>query len=300
MGKSIIDTSSVTRVGLDLAKRVFRIHAVDATGSVVIARSINRRTLLKFFDELPRCAVAMEACSSAHYWGRQLLKLGFAVKLIPPAHVKPYVRRNKNDAADAAAICEAAGRPGQRFVPVRSVENQAALMRHRSRELMVGQRTAALNALRGHLSEIGVVAAQGVQNAYVLKRLACDGIDDDGEIVVLDCVRVALLPHVRQIDALDEAIDRTLEASARTDETARRLMTIPGIGPVTTMALLATIQDFAAFSSGREFAAFLGLPAGAFDRRQAAARADHQDGRPLSAQATGSGRVLGPWLPQRA
>ena len=262
MGKSIIDTSSVTRVGLDLAKRVFRIHAVDATGSVVIARSINRRTLLKFFDTLPRCVVAMEACSSAHHWGRQLLELGFAVRLIPPAHVKPYVRRNKNDAADAAAICEAAGRPGQRFVPVRSVENQAALMRHRARELMVGQRTAALNALRGHLSEIGVVAAQGVQNAYALKRLAYDGVDDDGEIVVPDCVRVALLPLVRQIDALDEAIetiDRELEASAKADETARRLMTIPGVGPVTASALLATVQNFGAFSSGREFAAFLGL-----------------------------------------
>jgi transposase len=149
VGKSIIDTSSVTRVGVDLAKRVFRIHAVDATGAVVIARSVNRRTLLKFFDMLPRCVVAMEACSSAHHWGRQLLELGFAVKLIPPAHVKPYVRRSKNDAADAAAICEAAGRPGQRFVPVRSMENQAGLMRHRARELLVGQRTAALNALRG-------------------------------------------------------------------------------------------------------------------------------------------------------
>ena len=262
MGKSIIDTSSVTRVGLDLAKRVFRIHAVDATGSVIIARSVNRRTLLKFFDALPRCVVAMEACASAHYWGRQLLELGFAVRLIPPAHVKPYVRRNKNDAADAAAICEAAGRPGQRFVPVRSVENQAALMRHRARELMVGQRTAALNALRGHLSEIGVVAAQGVQNAYALKRLACDGVDDDGEIVVPDCVRLALLPLVRQIDALDEAIetiDRELQASAKADETARRLMTIPGVGPVTASALLATVQNFGAFSSGREFAAFLGL-----------------------------------------
>jgi transposase len=262
VGKSIIDTSSVTRVGLDLAKRVFRIHAVDATGSVIIARSVNRRTLLKFFDALPRCVVAMEACASAHYWGRQLLELGFAVRLIPPAHVKPYVRRNKNDAADAAAICEAAGRPGQRFVPVRSVENQAALMRHRARELMVGQRTAALNALRGHLSEIGVVAAQGVQNAYALKRLACDGVDDDGEIVVPDCVRLALLPLVRQIDALDEAIetiDRELQASAKADETARRLMTIPGVGPVTASALLATVQNFAAFSSGREFAAFLGL-----------------------------------------
>src|SRR5208337_358966 len=269
MGKSIIDTSGVTRVGLDLAKRVFRVDAVDATGKVVIARSVNRRTLLKFFDTLPRCVVAMEACSSAHHWGRQLLELGFAVRLIPPAHVKPwvvmrravngrtrwvffdalprcvvameacssahhwgrqllelgfavrlippahvkpYVRRSKNDAADAA------GRPGQRFVPARSVENQAALMRHRARELMVGQRTAALNALRGHLSEIGVVAAQGVQNAYALKRLACDGVDDDGEIVVPDCVRLALLPLVRQIDALDEAIeaiDRELEALSR-------------------------------------------------------------------------------------
>ena len=262
MGKSIIDISSVTRVGLDLAKRVFRIHAVDATGSVVIARSVNRRTLLKFFDALPRCVVAMEACSSAHYWGRQLLELGFAVRLIPPAHVKPDVRRNKNDAADAAAICEAAGRPGQRFVPVRSVENQAALMRHRARELMVGQRTAALNAMRGHLSEIGIVAAQGVQNAYALKRLACDGVDGDGEIVVPDCVCLALAPLVRQIDALDEAIeaiDKELQASAKADETARRLMTIPGVGPITASALLATVQDFAAFSSGREFAAFLGL-----------------------------------------
>src|SRR5271166_4654611 len=135
-------------------------------------------------------------------------------------------------------------------------------MRHRARELMVGQRTAALNALRGHLSEIGVVAAQGVQNAYALKRLACDGFDDSGEIVVPDCVRLALAPLVRQIDALDEAIeaiDKELEASAKADETARRLMTIPGVGPVTAMALLATVQDFGAFSSGREFAAFLGL-----------------------------------------
>ena len=154
---------------------------------------------------------------------------------------------------------------------MRSVENQAALMRHRARELMVGQRTAALNAMRGHLSEIGVVAAQGVQNAYALKRLACDGVDDDGEIVVPDCVRLALLPLVRQIDALDEAIEaieQELEASARTDETARRLMTIPGIGPITASALLATVQDFAAFSSGREFAAFLGLTPRSIPARQ--------------------------------
>jgi transposase len=178
----------------------------------------------------------MEACSSAHHWARQLMSLGFEVRLIPPAHVKPYVRRNKNDAADAAAICEAAMRPGQRFVPVRSIENQAELMRHRARALLAGQRTSLLNALRGHLAEIGVVAPQGAQHAYDLKRLAADGFDDDGQIVVADCVRAALRPLISQIDALDQAI-----------------------GPVTASAITATIQDTSAFASGREFSAFLGL-----------------------------------------
>src|SRR5271157_1846864 len=226
MGKCITELSSVMRVGLDLAKKVFQVHAVDAKGAVVVARSVKRRALLKFFERLPRRLVAMEACSSAHHWARQLMALGFEVRLIPPAHVKPYVRRNKNDAADAAAICEAAMRPGQRFVPVRSIDNQAELMRHRARELLAGQRTSLLNALRGHLAEIGVVAAQGVQHAYALKRLAADGFDDNGEIVVPDCVRVALRPLV---------------------------------GPVTASAIVATIQDAGVFASGREFAAFLGL-----------------------------------------
>ena len=176
--------------------------------------------------------------------------------------MKPYVRRNKNDAADAAAICEAAGRPDQRFVPVRSIDNQAELMRHRARELLSGQRTALLNALRGHMAEIGIVAAEGVQHAYALKRMAAGGFDDNGEIVVPDCVRVALRPLLGQIDALDEAldaIDRELAASVKGDETARRLMTIPGVGPVTASAIVATIQDMGAFASGREFSAFLGL-----------------------------------------
>jgi transposase len=189
MGKSIQKLSSVTRVGLDLAKRVFQVHAVDANGEIVAARKLARGRLVDFFSELPRCAVAMEACPSSHHWGRQLLALGFEVRLIPPAHVKPYVRRNKNDAVDAAAICEAAGRPGQRLVPVRSIENQAELMRHRARELLAGQRTAALNALRGHLAEIGVDAPQGAQHAYDLKRLAVDGFDEYGEAVVPDSDR---------------------------------------------------------------------------------------------------------------
>jgi transposase len=262
MGKSIRNFAAVTRVGLDLAKTAFQVHAVDAKGEVVIARKLTRGRLVAFFAELPRCAVAMEACSSAHHWGRTLIGLGHEVKLIPPAHVKPYVRRNKNDAADAAAICEAAGRPGQRFVPVRSIDNQAELMRHRARELLAGQRAAALNALRGHMAEIGVVAPQGAHHAYGLKRLAVDGVDENGEVVVPDCVRLALRPLVGQIDALDEtigAIDKDLAASVRADETAKRLMTIPGIGPLTASAIRATVPDMGAFASGREFSAFLGL-----------------------------------------
>ena len=262
MGESIRNFAAVTRVGLDLAKNAFQVHAVDANGEIVLARKLTRGRLIAFFAELPRCLVAMEACSSAHHWGRQLAALGFEVKLIPPAHVKPYVRRNKNDAADAAAICEAAMRPGQRFVPVRSIDNQAELMRHRSRELLAGQRTSLLNALRGHLAEIGVVAAQGAQHAYDLKRLAAGGFDENGEIVVPDGVRVALRPLIDQIDAFDEtiaAIDKEIAASVKADETAKRLMTIPGVGPVTASAITATVQEMSAFASGREFAAFLGL-----------------------------------------
>ena len=286
MGKSITELSSVTRVGLDLAKKVFQVHAVDAKGEIVVVRKLTRGRLVAFFAELPPCVVAMEACSSAHHWGRALIELGHEVKLIPPAHVKPdaglEVRRNKNDAADAAAICEAAGRPGQRFVAVRSIDNQAGLMRHRARELLAGQRTAALNALRGHLAEIGVIAPQGAQHAYDLKRLAADGFDDNGEIVVPDCVRAALRPLIGQIDALDAAIgaiDRELVASVKADETAMRLMTIPGIGPVTASAIMATVPDMSAFASG---ARVLSLPrpdpAPEFERRQGAPRAHHQDG----------------------
>ena len=262
MGKSSRNFSTVTRVGLDLAKNAFQVHAVDATGAIVVARRLTRGRLVPFFAELAPCVVAMEACASAHHWGRALIELGHEVQLLPPAHVEPYVRRNKSDQVDAAAICEAMGRPGQRFVPVRSIDNQADLMRHRTRELLAGQRTAALNALRGHLAEIGLIAPQGAQHAYGLKRMAADGFNENGEIVVPDCVRGALRSLVGQIDALDEAIgaiDRELAASVKADETAKRLMTIPGVGPVTASAIVATIQDAGAFASGREFAAFLGL-----------------------------------------
>ena len=260
-GKFTENLAQVTRVGLDLAKTVFQVHGVERGRGRRRSQAEARRRA-GVFGRLAPCVVAMEACGSAHHWGREIAALGHEVRLIPPAHVKPYVRRNKTDAADAAAICEAALRPQQRFVPLRSVENQAELMRHRVREQFFGQRTALLNALRGHLSEIGVIAPQGAQHAYRLKRLAEGDADDNGEIVVCDAVRAALAPLVKQIDALDdaiEAIDKELAAQAKADLKAKRLMTIPGIGPVTATAIAATVRDVEAFASGREFAAFLGL-----------------------------------------
>jgi len=201
----------------------------------------------------------MEACSSAHHWGRELIKRGHDVKLMPPAYVKPYVRRQKNDAAYAAAIAEAVTRPSMRFVTVRSIDNQALLMRHRVRETLVGQRTQLLNALRGHLAEAGVIAAQGARNARALADLLANGHPD-----IPSCVAQALLPLSKQVEELDAAIDlldKELAAAARADGQARRLMTIPGIGPQTAHAILATLgpDGIDQFSGPREFAAFLGL-----------------------------------------
>jgi transposase len=252
-----VDLTSVTTVGLDLAKLIFFVHAVDAEGRVVVARSLRRRHVLAFFEILPPCLVGLEACGSAHHWGRELMALGHEVRLMPPSYVKPYVKRQKNDAADAAAICEAMTRPNMRFVPVRSVANQAALMRHKVRELLVGQRTQALNALRGHLAEVGVIAAQGPNHARALADLVAEGHED-----IPEAVREALGPLIHQarhLDALIDDADRAIAAEAKADPVARRLLSIPGIGPITASALSASVGDTAAFSGPREFAAFLGL-----------------------------------------
>jgi transposase len=257
MEKSITDFLSVTTVGLDLAKLVFQVHCVDASGRVVASKAIKRKALLAFFRSLPPCLVGLEACGSAHHWARELIRLGHDVRLMPPAYVKPYVRRQKNDAADAAAICEAVTRPSMRFVAVRTLRNQAALMHHKARELLVTQRTQLLNALRGHLAEIGIIAAQGPNNA---RALAAQILDGDESIPI--CVREALMPLVHQLHALDHAIagsDRTIKVMASADETARRLMSIPGLGAVTASALAASVQDISSFAGPREFAAFLGL-----------------------------------------
>jgi transposase len=257
MEKSITDLSEVTTVGLDLAKHVFQVHAVDASGRVVVAKSIRRNKLLEFFASLPRCLVGLEACGSAHHWARELIKLGHDARMMPPSYVKPYVRRQKNDAADAMAICEAVARPSMRFVGVRSLENQTALMHHKTREMLISQRTQLLNGLRGHLAELGVIAPQGPRYA----RELADRIETGDETIPL-AVCEALAPLVLQLRNLDEAIarlDRAIAKMAQKDETARRLMSIPGVGPVTASAMAASVQDASSFAGPREFAAFLGL-----------------------------------------
>jgi transposase len=257
MGKITTDFSAVTTVGLDLAKHVFQVHAIDSSGRVIEAKALRRKDVLSFFARLPKCLVGLEACGSAHHWARELIALGHDARLMPPAYVKPYVRRQKNDAADAAAICEAVGRPSMRFVAVRSVENQSILMHHKARELLVGQRTQVLNALRGHLAEIGVIAAQGPNNARALA-----GLIAAGDEAIPACVNAALAPLMRQLGVLDEEIaacDRTIAAMTKADPITRRLMSIPGIGAITASALAASVADPANFSGPREFAAFLGL-----------------------------------------
>lgn len=228
MEKTDIELNAAT-VGLDLAKHVFQLHAVDAAGRVVMSRALRRKDVLAFFERLPSCLIGMEACGTAHHWARELASFGHDVRLMPPAYVKAYVRRQKNDAADAAAICEAVTRPSMRFVPVRSVENQAALMHHKVRELLVAQRTQLLNALRSHLAEIGIIAAQAPNNARALAVLIMESND-----MIPAIVRSALLPVVRRLNELDHEIgqsDQAILALARADGTARRLMSVPGIGP---------------------------------------------------------------------
>jgi transposase len=257
MSKLPSDLSTVTTVAVDLAKHVFQIHGCDATGRVIIAKALRRKDVLPFFASLPPCIVGMEACGSAHHWGRELMALGHDVKLIPPVYVKPFVKRQKNDKNDAAAIYEALFRPGLRFVKVRSIDNQAMLMQHKAREMLVAQRTQLLNGLRGHLCEIGIIAAQGACHMRSLGALIHEGHPD-----LPEAVRASLMPLIIQIGHLDDAIrkiDADIAMAARADPVTNRLMTIPGIGPVTASALAATVGDPSSFSGPREFAAFLGL-----------------------------------------
>jgi transposase len=255
MGEAI--TTRLT-IGVDLAKNVFQVHGVDAEGGVVFRRQLRRRQVLPFFRKQAPCLVGMEACATAHHWAREIGALGHEVRLMPPRYVKPYVKRNKNDMADAEAICEAVTRPTMRFVAVKTTEQQSVLMLHRTRELMVRQRTMLVNAIRAHMAEFGIVVRVGLPQIKELLAVIAD--DDDDRLPPL--ARTCLESLARQFLSLQveiTAAEQRLHAWHRASEVSRRLETIPGIGPITATALAASITDPSVFKSGREMAAWIGL-----------------------------------------
>lgn len=249
--------SETTITGLDLAKSVFHVHGADAQGHAVLRKKLRRSQLLDFFGRLEPCVVAMEACGGAHYWGREIGKLGHEIRLIPPAYVKPFVKRQKNDAADAEAICEAAVRPSMRFVPVKSEDIQATAMVFRVRELLIRQRTQIINALRGHCTEFGIIAPNGAMNAKKLIAVVEDetsGLPPDACLVLGE-----LIGALSGLEARIGTLDAEIKARAQNNEMARRLMTVPGIGPLIATALVTLAPPAETFRRGRDFAAWLGL-----------------------------------------
>jgi transposase len=249
---------AITTIGLDIAKSVFQVHGIDAEGNVILRQQLKRRYVLAFFQKLPSCLVGIEACASSHYWSRELQALGHKVRLMPPAYVRPYVKRQKNDATDAEAICEAVTRPNMRFVETKSVEQQSCLMLHRTRQLFIRQQTSVINAMRAHLTEFGIVASVGRTGVDQLLKIVAD-IEDKR---LPEVARACLAALGAQLQALKVQIlefDRQIRAWHRSNETSKRLDEIPGVGPALATALVASIPDPKAFRSGRDFSAWIGL-----------------------------------------
>ena len=249
---------AVTTIGLDIAKSVFQVHGVDAEGNIIIRRQLKRRYVLAFFQKLPPCLVGIEACASSHHWSRELRALGHRVRLMPPAYVKPYVKRQKNDATDAEAICEAVGRPNMRFVETKTTEQQGCLMLHRTRHLFIRQQTAVINAIRAHLAEFGIVAPVGRNGVDQLLGVVADANDKRLPAVARACV-AALGAQLQMLKAQVLQFDRLIRAWHRSSEVSKRLDEIPGVGPALATALVASVADPKAFRSGRDFSAWIGL-----------------------------------------
>ena len=248
----------VSTIGLDIAKSVFQVHGVDDIGEVVIRRRISRAKVLEFFGGLAPCLIGIEACPSAHHWSRELQALGHTVRLMPPSYVKAYLKRSKNDANDAAAICEAVTRPSMRFVPTKSDQQQSGLMLHRSRQILVRQRTMLSNAIRGHMAELGIISAKGRNGTAALLQIIANTDDDRIPSIARFCLEV-LARQYKALTAEIGSIDKRIHAWHRSCEESRRLEQIPGIGPIVATALVAEIGDWKQFRSGRNLAAWIGL-----------------------------------------
>ena len=248
----------VTTIGLDLAKHVFQIYGIDAAEKVVIKRHLRRSQVMSFFEALAPCLIGMEACATAHYWARQLTKLGHEVRLMPAKDVKAYVKRNKNDAADAEAICEAVRRPTMRFVRVKSAQQQGQLMQHRTRDLLMRQRTQLINALRAHLAELGITAAQGREGIKGLLAIVAD--DRDSRLPIdARASLIVLAAQLQSVQTLIGSIEKRIIALHRSSDASKRLETIPGVGILGATTIATIVTDPKAFRSGRDFAAWLGL-----------------------------------------